>query len=72
MDLNLHVHKRFKKSVIDGKHLFFMHTGGVILTYILLLFFAIELNFSMTGATLWCSLLGVILTLGLAFTQTVR
>lgn len=46
--------------------------GGVILTYIFFMFFVIQLNFSLTSATLLCSVIGVILTLGLSFFYGVR
>ncbi|KAL2719595.1 DC-STAMP domain-containing protein 2-like [Vespula squamosa] len=46
--------------------------GGVILTYIFFMFFVIQLNFSLTSATLLCSIIGVILTLGLSFSYGVR
>ncbi|XP_069674725.1 DC-STAMP domain-containing protein 2-like [Periplaneta americana] len=46
--------------------------GGILLTYVFFMFFIIQLNFSLTGATLWCMFFGLILTLGLAFSHVVR
>ncbi|XP_033606754.1 DC-STAMP domain-containing protein 2 [Cryptotermes secundus] len=46
--------------------------GGMFLTYILLMFLTIQLNYPITGATMICSALGVFLTLGLAFSKRVR
>ncbi|XP_046833011.1 DC-STAMP domain-containing protein 2-like [Vespa crabro] len=46
--------------------------GGVILTYMFFMFFVIQLNFSLTSATLLCSVIGVILTMGLSFFYGVR
>ncbi|XP_021923470.1 DC-STAMP domain-containing protein 2-like isoform X2 [Zootermopsis nevadensis] len=46
--------------------------GGLVLTHIIFTFFVLQLNFSIVGATLWCSVIGLILTMGLAFSHTVR
>ncbi|XP_015180557.1 PREDICTED: uncharacterized protein LOC107068552 [Polistes dominula] len=46
--------------------------GGIFLTYLFFLFFVVQLNFSLTSATLLCSIIGVILTLGLSFFSGVR
>lgn len=46
--------------------------GGIFLTYIFFVFFVFQLNFTLTSATMLCSILGVILTLGLAFSYRVR
>ncbi|XP_014607665.1 PREDICTED: uncharacterized protein LOC106788694 [Polistes canadensis] len=46
--------------------------GGIFLTYLFFMFFVVQLNFSLTSATLLCSIIGVILTLGLSFFTGVR
>ncbi|RLU18386.1 hypothetical protein DMN91_008743 [Ooceraea biroi] len=46
--------------------------GGIFLTYMFFVFFVFQLNFTLSSATMLCSLLGVILTLGLAFSHRVR
>lgn len=46
--------------------------GGIFLTYMFFVFFAIQLNFTLSSVTMLCSILGVILTLGLAFSYRVR
>ncbi|KAJ8932122.1 hypothetical protein NQ314_014903 [Rhamnusium bicolor] len=46
--------------------------SGFILTYIFFTFFVFQLNFKFTTATIMCSILGCILTIGLAFSSTVR
>lgn len=46
--------------------------GGFILTYTFFLFFVFQLNFKITTATVVCSLLGIILMIGLAFSTKVR
>jgi len=46
--------------------------GGILLTYMFFVFFVFQLNFSLVSATIICSLLGVILTIGLAFSLRVR
>ncbi|XP_030764756.1 uncharacterized protein LOC115888990 isoform X2 [Sitophilus oryzae] len=46
--------------------------GGVLLTYLLYFFFIFQLNVKLTSATVICSLLGCILTVGLAFSSNVR
>ncbi|KAK2576099.1 hypothetical protein KPH14_007434 [Odynerus spinipes] len=51
---------------------FFGFLGGILLTYVFFIFFVFQLNFSLTSATLLCSVIGVILTLGLAFSYKVR
>ncbi|XP_071579908.1 DC-STAMP domain-containing protein 2 [Temnothorax nylanderi] len=46
--------------------------GGIFLTYMFFVFFVIQLSFTLSSATMLCSALGVILTLGLAFSRRVR
>lgn len=46
--------------------------GGFLLTYIFFMFFVFQLNFKLSTATIMCALLGSILTIGLAFSTTVR
>lgn len=46
--------------------------GGFILTYVFFMFFVFQLNFKLSTATLMCALFGSILTIGLAFSHTVR
>lgn len=46
--------------------------GGFCLTYILFLFFVIQLNFKLSTATMMCSILGTVLMLGLAFSSFIR
>lgn len=46
--------------------------GGIFLTYMFFVFFVIQLNFTLSSVTMLCSVLGVILTLGLAFSYHVR
>lgn len=45
---------------------------GFLLTYIFFMFFVFQLNFKLSSATVWCSLFGCILTIGLAFSTKVR
>jgi hypothetical protein len=46
--------------------------SGILLTYMFFVFFVFQLNFSLESATILCSLFGVILTMGLAFSRRVR
>lgn len=46
--------------------------GGIFLTYIFFVFFVIQLSFTLSSATMLCSVLGVIFTLGLAFSYRIR
>ncbi|XP_066262197.1 uncharacterized protein [Euwallacea similis] len=46
--------------------------AGVILTYFLYIVFIFQLNIELTTATLICSVLGCVLTIGLAFSTRVR
>ncbi|KAL6261589.1 hypothetical protein P5V15_006676 [Pogonomyrmex californicus] len=46
--------------------------SGILLTYVFFVFFVIQLSFTLSSATILCSILGVILTLGLAFSYRVR
>ncbi|XP_043264952.1 DC-STAMP domain-containing protein 2-like [Colletes gigas] len=46
--------------------------GGIILTYIFFAFFVLQLNFKLSSATFLCTVIGVTLTLGLAFSYRVR
>lgn len=46
--------------------------GGILLTYMFFVFFVFQLNFTLSSATMMCSIIGVILTLGLAFSLRVR
>lgn len=48
------------------------YLGGFILTYTFFLFFVFQLNFKITTATVVCSVLGIILMIGLAFSTKVR
>lgn len=51
---------------------FFGFCGGFVLTYIFFVFFVFQLNFTMWSATCLASVVGCILTLGLAFSKRVR
>ncbi|KAK0159238.1 hypothetical protein PV328_010144 [Microctonus aethiopoides] len=46
--------------------------GGVLLTYMLFIFFIFQLNFTLFTATMFSSLFGIILTIGLAFSYFIR
>ncbi|CAK9819578.1 DC-STAMP domain-containing protein 2, partial [Anthophora quadrimaculata] len=46
--------------------------GGVFLTYIFFIFFVFQLKFKLSSATFLCTVIGMILTLGLAFSLQVR
>ncbi|KAF7278584.1 hypothetical protein GWI33_008203 [Rhynchophorus ferrugineus] len=46
--------------------------GGVLLTYLLYIFFIFQLNVKLTSATVVCALLGCVLTVGLAFSSKIR
>lgn len=46
--------------------------GGIILTYLCFLFFVFQLSISLIHATLMSSIIGVLLTLGLAFSYRIR
>ncbi|XP_072766623.1 uncharacterized protein [Anoplolepis gracilipes] len=46
--------------------------GGIFLIYMFFVFFVIQLNFTLSSVTMLCSVLGMILTLGLAFSYRVR
>lgn len=46
--------------------------AGVLLTYIIYIFLILQLNFSLSGGTFMSSMFGLILTIGLAFSQKVR
>ena len=46
--------------------------AGVFLTYMFFVFFVFQLHFALTSATVICSIVGIILTLGLAFSPRVR
>ena len=46
--------------------------GGICLTYLFFMFFIFQLNFTLSSATLLCSFVGVVLTIGLAFSRRVR
>lgn len=48
------------------------YLGGFVLTYIFFLFFVFQLSFKITTATVVCSVLGIILMIGLAFSTKVR
>ncbi|XP_036138924.1 uncharacterized protein LOC105838921 [Monomorium pharaonis] len=50
----------------------FGFVGGIFLTYIFFAFFVIQLSFTLPSATILCSVLGIILTLGLAFSYRIR
>ncbi|KAJ8955683.1 hypothetical protein NQ318_008554 [Aromia moschata] len=46
--------------------------SGYLLTYVFFMFCVFQLNFKLTTATVMCSILGCILTIGLAFSTKVR
>lgn len=46
--------------------------AGFLLTYVFFMFFILQLNFKLSTATIMCAVLGSILTIGLAFSYTVR
>lgn len=46
--------------------------GGFLLTYVFFMFFVFQLNFKLSTATMICAIFGSILTIGLAFSHTVR
>lgn len=46
--------------------------SGYLLTYIFFIFFVVQLNFSLPTATVFCSILGAVLTVGLAFSSRIR
>lgn len=46
--------------------------AGFLLTYVFFMFFVLTLNFRISTATTICSVVGGVLTLGLAFSKTVR
>ncbi|XP_060536244.1 DC-STAMP domain-containing protein 2-like [Cylas formicarius] len=46
--------------------------GGILLTYLMFIFFVFQLNVKLTTATVLCSMMGCILTIGLAFSTRVR
>lgn len=46
--------------------------AGFLLTYVFFMFFIFQLNFKLSTATIMCAVLGCILTIGLAFSYTVR
>ncbi|KAJ8924160.1 hypothetical protein NQ315_006944 [Exocentrus adspersus] len=46
--------------------------GGFILTYIFFMFFMFQLNFTLPTATVFCSILGCVLMIGMAFSTKVR
>ncbi|CAL7950629.1 unnamed protein product [Xylocopa violacea] len=46
--------------------------GGIILTYIFFIFFVFQLHFKLSSATFLCTIVGAILTLGLAFSFRIR
>ncbi|XP_076241492.1 DC-STAMP domain-containing protein 2-like [Calliopsis andreniformis] len=51
---------------------FFGFFGGILLTYIFFVFFVLQLKFKLSSATFLCTIIGIILTLGLAFSLRVR
>lgn len=46
--------------------------GGIVLTYLCFLFFVFQLSISLIHATFMSSIIGVLLTLGLAFSYRIR
>lgn len=46
--------------------------GGIVLTYLCFMFFVFQLAISLVHATIMSSIIGVLLTLGLAFSYRVR
>lgn len=46
--------------------------GGIILTYLCFMFFVFQLSISLMHATIMSSIIGVMLTLGLAFSYRIR
>ncbi|XP_076757059.1 DC-STAMP domain-containing protein 2 [Xylocopa sonorina] len=46
--------------------------GGIFLTYIFFIFFVFQLHFKLSSATFLCTIVGAILTIGLAFSFRIR
>lgn len=46
--------------------------GGIVLTYLCFMFFVFQLSISLIHATIMSSIIGVLLTLGLAFSYRIR
>ncbi|XP_076544271.1 uncharacterized protein LOC143305224 [Osmia lignaria lignaria] len=46
--------------------------SGILLTYMFFVFFVFQLNFKLSSATTICTIIGVILTIGLAFSYRIR
>lgn len=66
---NLRHHGTFENFILKSIVGFI---SGYILTYIFFIFFVFQLNFSLPVATIFCSVMGSILTIGLAFSSKVR
>ncbi|XP_012059688.1 PREDICTED: uncharacterized protein LOC105622889 [Atta cephalotes] len=75
---NTWIHKKVRLLWIDGSlqnytlKSIFGFLFGIFLTYMFFVFFVIQLSFTLSSATILCSILGMILTLGLAFSHRVR
>ncbi|KAG5324991.1 DCST2 protein, partial [Pseudoatta argentina] len=75
---HLWIYKKVRLLRIDGTpenytlKSIFGFLFGIFLTYMLFVFFVIQLSFTLSSATILCSILGMILTLGLAFSHRVR
>lgn len=46
--------------------------GGIVLTYLCFMFFVFQLSISLVHATIMSSIIGILLTLGLAFSYRIR
>ncbi|KAG5333498.1 DCST2 protein, partial [Acromyrmex charruanus] len=75
---HLWIYKKVRLLRIDGTlenytlKSIFGFLFGIFLTYMFFVFFVIQLSFTLSSATILCSILGMILTLGLAFSHRVR
>lgn len=75
---NLWISEKIKSVRTDGTFENFVansllgFSGGVFLTYMFFIFFVFQLNFTLPSATFLCSIFGIILTIGLAFSDRVR
>ncbi|KYN11324.1 DC-STAMP domain-containing protein 2 [Trachymyrmex cornetzi] len=72
------IYKKMRLLSVDGSFenyilkSIFGFLFGIFLTYMFFVFFVIQLSFTLSSATILCSILGMILTLGLAFSHRVR
>ncbi|XP_057328434.1 DC-STAMP domain-containing protein 2-like [Microplitis mediator] len=65
ISINKTVENKIFKSIVG-------FSSGIFLTYILFLFFLIHIKFTLSSATLFCSLLGIVLTITFAFSSCTR